>query len=317
MKYFIIILLLAACIVAPNFFCSSNTPRMPEDEITLGKTLFFDTLLSSTKKISCATCHKPEYAFADTSAVSLGVFGRKGVRNTPSAMNVNNAGFFFWDGRAATLEEQALIPIANPDEMNLPVDSAVHRLQQSEFYQKAFQKVYKEQPSAKTLTRALAAFEHSLETGDTPFDDWKTNDNEKAVSESVKRGFALFNGSANCVRCHFGPDFSNIEFRNIGLFNGKDLNDSGRTAITKKTDDLGKFKIGPLRNIALTAPYMHNGMFKTLREVIDYYNDPDKIVPNAVNRDSLLAKPLNLSEQDKQDLENFLRSLTSRSLVKK
>lgn len=314
MKYLLIIVLVCG-MAGFHFFYRTPAPSMPEDEISLGKALFFDPLLSSAKTISCASCHKPAFAFADTSALSLGVFNRKGVRNTPSAMNVNNAAFFFWDGRAASLEEQALIPIANPDEMNLPVDSAVHRLQQSGFYQAAFQNIYKEQPSAKTLSRALAAFQQSLETGDTPFDDWKTNDNQKAVSESVKRGFALFNGSANCVRCHFGPDFSNQEFRNIGLFNGKDLNDSGRAGITKKTADLGKFKIGPLRNIALTAPYMHNGMFKTLREVIDYYDDPDKIVPDPINRDSLLARPLNLSERDKEDLENFLKSLTSHSLA--
>jgi len=316
MRYLIILLLVFSAVVF-HFFYRTSGAQMPEDEISLGKTLFSDPLLSSSKKISCASCHKPAFAFADTSAVSLGVLNRKGVRNTPSAMNVNNAAFFFWDGRASTLEEQALIPIANPDEMNLPVDSAVHRLQQSGFYREAFQKIYQQQPSAKTLSRALAAFEQSLETGDTPFDNWKTNDNEKAVSESVKRGFALFNGSANCVRCHFGPDFSNTEFRNIGLFNGKDLNDSGRAVITRKANDLGKFKIGPLRNVALTAPYMHNGMFKTLREVIDYYNDPDKIVPDAINRDSLLSKPLNLSEPDKQDLENFLKSLTSKSLTRK
>lgn len=316
MRYLIILLLVFSAVVF-HFFYRTSGVQMPEDEIALGKTLFSDPLLSSDKKISCASCHKPSFAFADTSAVSLGVLNRKGVRNTPSAMNVNNAAFFFWDGRASTLEEQALIPIANPDEMNLPVDSAVHRLQQSGFYREAFQKIYQQQPSVKTLSRALAAFEQSLETGDTPFDNWKTNDNEKAVSESVKRGFALFNGSANCVRCHFGPDFSNTEFRNIGLFNGKDLNDSGRAVITRKANDLGKFKIGPLRNVALTAPYMHNGMFKTLREVIDYYNDPDKIVPDAINRDSLLSKPLNLSEPDKQDLENFLKSLTSKSLARK
>src|SRR6218665_3276185 len=170
MKYFIIIFLMTLCIAASNFFCNNKHSQIPGDEIALGKTLFFDTLLSSTKKISCATCHKPNFAFADTSMVSLGVFNRKGVRNTPSAMNVNNAAFFFWDGRAATLEEQALMPIANPDEMNLPVDSAVHRLQQSEFYQKAFQNIYKQQPSAKALSHALAAFEQSLETGDTPLD---------------------------------------------------------------------------------------------------------------------------------------------------
>jgi cytochrome c peroxidase len=310
----LIITILTALAALPHFFCHPVN-ILPDTEIALGKQLFFDSILSSTHKISCASCHKPEFAFADTSALSLGVFGRPGARNTPSAMNLTNAVSFFWDGRAKTLEEQALIPIANPAEMDLPVDSAVHRLQASEFYTKAFQQVYKQQPTAGNLAKALAAFQNSMETSDTPFDDWKVNANEAAVSESVKRGFALFNGTANCVRCHFGPDFSNTEFRNIGLFNGHALKDSGRAAITKDPGELGKFKIGPLRNIALTAPYMHNGMFSTLREVIDYYDNPDKFVPDAINRDSLLAKPLNLSERDKEDLEEFLRALTSKGLV--
>ncbi|MBO0933027.1 cytochrome-c peroxidase [Fibrella aquatilis] len=136
------------------------------------------------------------------------------------------------------------------------------------------------------------------------------NDNEAAVSESAKRGFALFNGRANCVQCHFGANFNNSDFRNIGLFDGKTLTDSGRAAVTKQAGDLGKFKIGPLRNVALTAPYMHNGMFKTLHEVVDYYDDPDKVVPDAINRDPLLAKPLGLTAQEKQDLVSFLQSLT-------
>lgn len=314
--YFIVILLIAGVVVLSNSFCS-NANALPKDDIALGKQLFFDTILSSNKKISCASCHKPEFAFADTSAVSPGVFGRMGVRNTPSAMNLNSAAFFFWDGRATTLEAQAMFPITNPLEMNLPIDSAIERLTKNEFYNTAFQQIFGEKPSVKTLGKALAAFQHSMETGDSPFDEWKTNDSESAVSESVKRGFELFNGNAKCVKCHFGTDFSNTEFRNIGLFNGKNLNDSGRAALTKNTTDLGMFKIGPLRNIALTAPYMHNGMFKTLREVIDYYDQPDKVVGDPVNRDTLLAKPLNLSEQDKQDIENFLRSLTSVSLEKK
>ncbi|RYZ32260.1 MAG: cytochrome-c peroxidase [Sphingobacteriales bacterium] len=315
-KSALIIAMLIALVALPHVFCRQKE-QLPATEIELGKQLFFDSILSSNHKISCASCHKPEFAFADTSTFSIGVAGRIGTRNTPSAMNLTNAAFFFWDGRAKTLEEQALIPIANPVEMDLPIDSAVHRLQASEFYAKAFRQVYKQRPTAANLGKALAAFQTSMETSDTPFDDWKVNANEAAVSESVKRGFALFNGSANCVRCHFGADFSNTEFRNIGLFNSHALNDSGRASITKNPAELGKFKIGPLRNIALTAPYMHNGMFNTLREVIDYYDNPDKIVPDAINRDSLLAKPLNLSERDKKDLEEFLKALTSKGLVRR
>ncbi len=291
-----------------------DTENIPGDKVTLGRQLFFDPILSSTRKISCASCHKPEFAFADSSVISPGVYDRKGTRNTPSAMNLTDDVSFFWDGRAATLEEQALLPIASPHEMDLPVDSAVTRLNSSEHYRRAFRQVFGQLPDARNLAQALAGFQRSLETADTPFDDWRLNDNADAVSESVKRGFAIFNSKARCFQCHFGPNFNNTEFRNIGLFDGKILQDSGRASVTGRSGDLGKFKIGPLRNVALTAPYMHNGMFRTLREVIDYYDDPDKVVPDPINRDSLLSRPLNLTEQEKTDLENFLRSLTDRGL---
>jgi len=278
----------------------------------LGEKLFFDSILSLNKTVSCASCHKPEFAFADNVALSAGIFGRHGVRNTPSAMNVSDQPHFFWDGRAATLEQQALMPIENPDEMGLPLDSAIARLRQDAVYRTLFLRIMQEEPSAKNLALALSAFQRTLETPNALFDNWRINDNAKAVSESVKRGFVLFNNKAKCVQCHFGTNFSNNEFRNIGLFDGKSLNDSGRAAITRLADDLGKFKIGPLRNIALTAPYMHNGMFRTLREVVDYYNDPDKVVPNPINRDNLLSQPLQLSEQEKEDLVHFLESLTGK-----
>ncbi len=287
----------------------------PVTPATLGRALFFDPILSRNRTVSCASCHREEFAFADTSAVSVGVFGRRGKRNTPSAMNVLLQANFFWDGRAATLEEQALAPIENPDEMDLPIALAVRRLNGSKTYRARFQQTFGELPSQATLAKALAAFERTLETPDTPFDDWRMNDNEAAVSESAKRGFALFNGKGNCIQCHFGANFNNSDFRNIGLFDGKTLADSGRAVVTKNPVDLGKFKIGPLRNVALTAPYMHNGMFKTLAEVIEFYDNPDRIVPNARNRDPLLAKPLGLTAAEKADLEAFLRSLTDRRFL--
>jgi len=293
------------------------SPGLPRDQAALGKVLFFDTLLSSDRSISCASCHKPGFAFADTSAVSRGVHGRQGVRNTLSAMNVDQQPHFFWDGRARTLEEQALMPIANPMEMDLPVDSAIARLRQNPFYVRAFRRVFKELPDTRNMARALAAFQQSMETGDTPFDEWRINNDSNAVSVSARHGYTLFNGKAGCVRCHFGTNFNNVEFRNIGLYDGVQLTDSGRAAITHDHGDLGKFKIGPLRNIALTAPYMHNGMFSTLRDVIRYYNDPDKVVPHPVNRDPLLSQPLHLTDTEITDLESFLRSLTSRRLSSK
>ena len=290
-------------------------PDAPTDKAALGKRLFFDSILSRNRTISCATCHKAEFAFADTSALSVGVFGRRGKRNTPSAMNVLLQASFFWDGRAKTLEEQALAPIENHDEMDLPIEQAITRLNNSRTYRAEFGRVFGELPNKSNLAKALALFQQTLETAETPFDDWRMNDNEAAVSESARRGFALFNGRANCVQCHFGPNFNSSDFRNIGLYDGKTLADSGRAAITKKAADLGKFKIGPLRNVALTAPYMHNGLFKTLSQVIDYYDDPDKVVPNAINRDPLLAKPLGLTTQEKIDIESFLRSLTDKRFL--
>jgi len=143
------------------------------------------------------------------------------------------------------------------------------------------------------------------------------NDDTTGFGKSEQRGQVIFNEKGKCFDCHFGPDFTADQFRNIGLFNGKDLNDSGRFVVTRKLADLGKFKTPGLRNISVTAPYMHNGMHKTLREVIDYYNEPDKFVKNSINRDTLLIKPLNLTEVEKKDLENFLMSLTDRRFVKK
>lgn len=284
----------------------------PGDKAALGKLLFFDPILSKDSSISCACCHKPNFAFADTTAVSTGVAGVKGTRNTPSSMNVSLHGFFFWDGRAKSLEEQALLPIENPAEMNLQLDEALLRLQRNRQYNTYFNEVFKTGPTLASLAQALAAFERTLETSESPFDEWKFSEDPAAVSNAAKRGLNLFNTKGKCVQCHFGADLTANEFRNIGLFNGKELNDRGRMVITGRPEDIGRFKTSSLRNIAITAPYMHKGMFKTLREVIDCYDDPGKVVKNSVNRDSLLSKPMGLTKEEKKDLEAFLISLTDK-----
>ncbi|UOE52821.1 hypothetical protein MTO98_17270 [Mucilaginibacter sp. SMC90] len=170
----------------------------------MGRKLFFDPILSSTGKISCASCHKEKFAFSDTSAVSLGVHGRKG----------------------------------------LPVNTAIWRLGHNNYYKLAFTTVFNGAPNAGNLAKELSAFERTLETGDSPFDNWRLNDNESAVSESAKRGFAIFNSKGRCIQCHFGPDFNDVEFRSIGLYDGKTLRDSGRPCVTKKVAEIGRFKIG-------------------------------------------------------------------------
>lgn len=309
-KIFLVLAIAAVCISFTSLI--HNEPRTKAE---LGKLLFFDPILSGDHTISCASCHIPQKAFADTLPVSTGVHNKKGTRNTPSAMNVSFHRSLFWDGRAKTLEEQALIPIENPLEMNLSVETALIRLKENAQYYKYFRDIYNSEPSRSNLANAIAAFERTLETSDSPFDNWKFSRDSNSVSVEVKRGFEVFNTKGKCVKCHFGADFTTHEFRNIGLFNGKSLNDSGRVIISGDVGDIGKFKTAGLRNIGITAPYMHNGMFRTLKEVIDFYDDPEKVVPGAINRDSILSKPLNLTKQEKEDLEAFLLSLTDKRFM--
>lgn len=296
-------------------FSFSKTPQKITKE-RLGEMLFFDPILSEDSSISCASCHKPAFAFADTSAFSKGVHGRLGNRNTPSAMNVSARDFLFWDGRAASLEQQALGPIENPVEMNLKLSEAIKRLNRSKKYRNLFFTVYKTAPTTKTLASAIAAYERTLETSATPNDRWM-NDEPNGMTDQQVRGRDIFRVKAKCFECHFSPDFTGDEFRSIGLFNGTTHNDSGRYNVTKNPADIGKMKVPGLRNVAMTAPYMHDGSFKTLREVIDYYDNPHAKMPDGINRDSVLAKPLGLTEQDKQDLEAFLLALTDDRFTKK
>ncbi len=277
--------------------------------VELGKKLFFDPILSSDNSVACASCHKPEYGFADNQAFSIGVGGKRTSRNTPSVLNMKNRTAFFWDGRASTLEEQALGPIQNPDEMNLPIAEAIQRLNKHPFYSKAFYKVYGKPADSLTLGKALAAFEETLEIEETRMDQYFAG-NKSIFNESEKRGLQLFNEKAGCIECHFGPDFTNDQFKNIGLYSGGKNEDLGRYNVTKDKKDKGKFKVPGLRNVIYTAPYMHDGRFKTLEEVIDYYNSPDAANPKHKNRDKKI-KNLHLTTQEKQDLINFLKTAST------
>lgn len=281
----------------------------------LGKKLFGEKVLSRDSSVSCASCHKPAFAFADTAAFSTGIGGKLTARNTPSILNMKNRPYYFWDGRAASLEEQALMPIQNPDEMGLPVEEAVARLNASPAYISLFQKIFQQKPSAKNLAAAFAAYEKTLETVNSKFDDWSNNTGKLTPQE--ERGRQVFIGSkAKCFDCHFMEDFTDDDFKNIGLYNAGSLNDAGRYNISKKENDKGKFKTPGLRNIAVTAPYMHNGMFKTLEEVVAYYNNPSQFVTDAVNIDETLQKPLGLTEKEKQDLVSFLKTLTDKKYLR-
>ncbi len=293
-----------------------NSLKEPSTIEELGELLFNDSILSRGNQVSCASCHKPQYAYADNVPLSFGVDSIKGGRNTPSAMNQTARNFQFWDGRMETLEEQAAGPIENPVEMDIPLSYAVEKLNKHEQYRKFFIKIFGHPADKKSVTDAIAAFERTLDTNNSPFDNYMNGSDTTKFSESAKRGRDIFNNKGKCFDCHFGPDFTGDQFKNIGLFNGKDLNDSGRFVVTRDPEDIGRFKTPGLRNVELTGPYMHNGMHKTLMDVIEYYNNPDKFIGNSVNRDSLLSKPLGLTQQDKKDLEAFLRSLTDARFVK-
>lgn len=299
-------------------FCISSFDKEKatiSTKAALGKKLFSEKILSRDSTISCASCHKPEYAFADTAAFSTGIGGKLTKRNTPSVLNMKNRPYFFWDGRATSLEEQSLMPIQNPDEMDLSVEEAVHRLNASAEYRLLFQRIFRQAPNAKNLAAAFAAFEETLETVDSKFDDWSNDQGKLTASE--ERGRQLFVGDkAKCFDCHRMEDFTTDEFRNIGLYDERKLNDAGLYAITKKESDKGKFKIPGLRNVGVTAPYMHNGMFKTLEEVLNYYNSPDWFIDNPINRDDALKTPLRLTTQDKKDIIAFLKTLTDKKYIR-
>ncbi len=289
---------------------------LPESKAKLGEKLFFDPILSRDSTISCASCHKPEFAFADSVAISSGINGKLGRRNAPTVMNIADRSIFFYDGRAKTIHEQVHFPIEDPMEMDLAYDAAIERLVKNDFYSKAFLRLYNALPNAENVADAIVSYEATLETANTEFDAWMQN-KPNNMSPAAIRGRTIFmSDRAKCFNCHFGPDFTDDDFKNIGLYDEEKYTDKGRYEITNNKEDLGKFKTPGLRNVAITAPYMHDGSFKTLREVIDYYSDPFKVVANPINIDIDLSKPLNLTEQEKRDLEAFLRSLTDRRYYK-
>jgi cytochrome c peroxidase len=289
----------------------------PKTSAELGEKLFFEKAFSKDYTMSCASCHKPDHGFADDVNFSVGVEGKKGKRNSPSVMNMASRNAFFYDGRATTLEDQVHFPVEDPLELNFDLKKVAKRLNKDKKYQDWFQKIFNEKANEKNIAKAIADFERTLETVNTRFDNYM-HDKSPSMSEAAIRGRTLFmSKKAKCFDCHFTPDFTADEFRNIGLYDERQFTDKGRYEVTKNKADLGKFKVPGLRNVALTPPYMHNGMFNTLDEVVEYYNNPYKFVPKPINVDSLLVKPLNLSTQEKSDLVAFMKALTDISMEHK
>jgi cytochrome c peroxidase len=312
MKVFVATLIITTIILSLSFYVDNNKIS----PAALGKKLFSEKILSKDSSISCANCHKPQFAFADTAAFSVGIYGTLTKRNTPSVLNMKNRPYFYWDGRAASLEAQALMPIQNEGEMGLPITEAVSRLNASPLYRKLFMQAFKQKPNVKNLGAAFAAYEKTLETVDSKFDDWSNHLKKLTVQE--ERGRKIFTSDkAKCFDCHSMEDFTTDEFKNIGLYDGDKLNDVGLYNISKQENDKGKFKTPGLRNVGVTAPYMHNGMFTTLKEVVEYYNNPAKYVKASINIDATLLKPLGLTKNEQSDLVAFLKTLTDKKYLHK
>ena len=271
-------------------------------KVELGKQLFFDKRLSGDNSVSCASCHDPKKGWSNGDKTAEGIGGQRGGRSAPTVINAAYQSFQFWDGRAKTLEQQALGPIANPIEMNLPIEQAVQKIGAIKGYQEQFQKVFGEPVSAQNIAKAIAAFERTALSGDAPFDRVRGGD-DSALSVQAWEGMQLFFGKANCSSCHSGPNFTDNGFHNIGVSFGNEKPDMGRFEHSKLAGDKGAFKTPTLREIARTAPYMHDGSIATLEEVVEYYDKGG--TPNEFLDEELY--PLKLNADQKAALVAFLK----------
>jgi cytochrome c peroxidase len=281
-----------------------KTNPLTAEKAALGQMLFFDPRMSGSGAISCATCHNPGLAWGDALPKGIGHMGTRLKRRTPTILNVAYGEPYFWDGRAATLEDQAKGPLGSPAEMNMPAADAIARVKAIPGYVTAFNHVFPGQEiSLDTIAAAIATYERTVVSADAPFDRW-VNGDDHAVSESAKRGFALFNGKANCADCHMGWRMTDDGFHDIGLPD----DDRGRAGIAPGIVQLEHaFKTPTLRNVNRRAPYMHDGSVPTLAAVIDHYDT------GFVRRASLDTQmnPLALTPAEKADLLAFLDTLTS------
>lgn len=312
------LLIMCLLVLAVVYQSAFNMPNkeLPVNSAQLGEILFNDKLLSGDKTVSCASCHKPEFAFADTMPFSEGVNGYLTGRNTPTAMYLDRNSVLFWDGRAGSLEQQASGPITNPHEMNLAIKEAIGRLNANMYYVASFKKIYGRLADSALLVRAIADFERTLTYYDAPYDRFLKGD-DNAMSASATRGFDLFHRKNSCGNsaCHNGDAFSSDSLVNIGIFSE---GDKGVFGLTHNPADIGKFKTPTLRNIALTAPYMHNGQHKTLREVIEYYNDMKNFpFDGNTHPDVKEQRDHPLNEQEINDIVAFLEALTDYRFKKK
>ena len=287
-------------------YIPENNP-MNEGKVTLGKLLYFDGRLSKDDTISCATCHNPFHGFTDPAAFSAGVGGALGGRNSPTVLNRLFSAEQFWDGRAADLEEQAKGPLLNPVEMKMPSHGVVVEVVKAiPGYAPLFAAAFGDAKiDIDRIAKAIAAYERTVVTGNSAYDRYQGGDKD-ALSASAIRGLEIFNGKGNCATCHASFNFSDENYRNIGVGMDAENPDLGRYEVTKNEADKGAFKTPTLRNVALTAPYMHDGSETSLLAVVEFY-DKGGIANPQLSSD---IKPLNLTSKEKYDLVEFMHALT-------
>jgi cytochrome c peroxidase len=276
------------------------------DLVALGRALFFDPVLSRDGSVACASCHRPEASFADPRPRSVGVDGET-TRNAPALVNRILGGSFMWDGRAATLEDQVLMPLANPVEMDLPADRAAARLAEDPAWTARFETACGGPPTRDRLARALAAFVRALVQGDSPVDRFLAGE-VAALTAEEEAGMWVFESRGKCWRCHNGANFSDERLHSTGVGAREGAPEEGRFAVTGEERDRGRFKTPTLRGLAHSAPYMHDGSLATLEEVVEFYRRGGE--PHGTR--SPLMEPLELTDADARNLVAFLRALTPR-----
>jgi Cytochrome c peroxidase len=269
-------------------------------QTAIGWKLFFDPQLSRTGTHACATCHNPDKGFTDGLPRGQGAYQDILPRHTPTVVNLAQSNYFFWDGRASSLEEQALTPLTNPIEMDLTPEEIVSRVAAQPEYRKVFAAIGVSKIDIDAILGAIAAFERSLETGETPFDRW-LGGNEKALTPTAQRGRLIFFTRGQCATCHMGHYLTDNNFHNIGTGTHQD---PGRFKVTGEEQDKGLFKTPSLRNWKGTEPFMHDGSLATLRDILEFYSRP---LPSKVGVSELDA--LALEEEEKEDLLAFLETL--------
>lgn len=277
-----------------------------KQKVDLGRLLYFDNRLSADNSVSCASCHHPKFAFADGSAVSVGIKGQKGGRSAPTVFNRAYSLAQFWDGRVASLEDQAKGPMENPVEMGNTHAGVVARVIGIPGYKVLFEGAFGAgEINIDQVAKAIATYERTVLSGNSPYDRYRAG-KKNAMTANQVRGYDVFVNKAKCDQCHEGINFTTNAYHNLGVGTDRPNPDEGRSAITKNPADWGAFKTPTLREIANTAPYMHDGSLTTLRDVVDYYDKGG--LPNK-NLDEKI-KPLHLTEQNKNDLVDFLKALS-------